>query len=116
MIAQLVLWMVMVYGLANILVYGKIFNGPRETIRRWGLNNNLIFSEFFYFLTDMLACIMCISVWLGFFFGIFLYSPVHEILGVSSWSSWFFDGFLASGAAWIINSIVEWFEENRPTK
>jgi hypothetical protein len=59
---------------------------------------------------------MCASVWIGFFFGIFLYSPVHEMLGVPSWCSWFFDGMLASGSVWTINSIVEWFEENRPTK
>jgi len=26
----------------------------------------------------------------------------------------FFDGMLASGGVWAINSIVEWFEDNRP--
>jgi hypothetical protein len=31
------------------------------------------------------------------------------------WCSWFFDGILSSGAVWAINSIVEWFEENRPS-
>jgi len=30
--------------------------------------------------------------------------------------SWFFDGMLASGSVWAINSIIEWFEENRPKK
>jgi hypothetical protein len=38
------------------------------------------------------------------------------MLGVSSWVSWFFDGMLSSGSVWAINSIVEWYEENRPTK
>ena len=28
-------------------------------------------------------------------------------------TSWFFDAILSSGAVWIINSIIEWFEENR---
>jgi hypothetical protein len=58
---------------------------------------------------------MCSSVWDGFFFGIFLYSPVHEMLGISRYASWFFDGMLASGSVWAINAIVEWFEENRPS-
>jgi hypothetical protein len=53
-------------------------------------------------------------VWVGFFFGIFLYSPIHELLGVTNLVSWFFDGMLASGSVWAINAIVEWFEENRP--
>ena len=56
---------------------------------------------------------MCCSTWVGFFLGFFVYSPVHEMLAVSSWGSWFFDGLLASGAVWAINAIVEWYEENR---
>jgi hypothetical protein len=30
--------------------------------------------------------------------------------------SWFFDGVMSSGAVWVINSIIEWFEENRPVR
>ena len=63
----------------------------------------------------MLSCMMCTPSWFGFFAGLFLYSPVHELLGVNELVSWFFDGMLASGSVWIINSIVEWFEENRPS-
>jgi hypothetical protein len=29
-------------------------------------------------------------------------------------TSWFFDGMIASGFVWGLNSIIEWFEENRP--
>ena len=57
---------------------------------------------------------MCFATWFGFFAGLFLYSPTNQILGVNNYSSWFFDGMLSSGGVWIINSIVEWFEENRP--
>ena len=114
MVTQLLLWMMMAYGLCNILVYGKIFNGPRDAIKKWG-EGTLPLHGFGTFLTDMLACMMCSSVWVGFFFGIFLYSPVHEMLGVSKYVSWFFDGMLASGSVWVINAIVEWFEENRPS-
>ena len=112
---QLLLWMVMAYGMSNILVYGSIFNGPRNFINKWG-DSKYSLNGFGAFLSKMLSCMMCCSVWIGFFYGIFLYSPVHEILGVTNIVSWFFDGMLASGSVWAINSIIEWFEENRPKK
>ena len=69
---------------------------------------------FWVFVSNMIKCMMCASTWIGFFYGIFLYSPVHEILGVTPWASWFFDGMLASGSVWAINAIIEWYELNRP--
>ena len=113
---QLLLWMIMTYGLSNILVYGSIFNTPRNFINKWAENEWTPFHSFWVFLSDMLKCMMCAPTWVGFFIGIFLYSPVNQILEVTPYVSWFFDGLLASGSTWIINSIVEWFEENRPTK
>jgi hypothetical protein len=111
---QLILWMVMTYGISNILVYGSIFNGPRNKINQWAEDEFAPFNDFWVFLADMLKCMMCTPTWIGFFFGIFLYSPVHTILDVNPYVSWFFDGMLASGSTWMINSIIEWFEENRP--
>jgi hypothetical protein len=58
---------------------------------------------------------MCFGFHCGWFLSISLYSPVCNILGVHPYISWFFDGFLASGAVWAINGIIEWFEENRPS-
>lgn len=110
---QLLLWMIMVYGMTNILVYGSIFKGMRDTIKKWGENEIVPFNGFFNFISGIVSCMMCCSTWVGFFFGIFVYSPVHEMLGITNWGSWFFDGLLASGAVWAINAIVEWFEENR---
>lgn len=112
---QLFLWMVMTYGISNILVYGSIFNKPRNFINKEAENLENPLHGFFIFLSDMLKCMMCTPTWVGFFFGIFLYSPVHEILEVNPFASWFFDGMLASGSTWAINSIIEWFESNRPS-
>ena len=112
---QLLLWMVMAYGMSNILVYGSIFNGPRNFINKWGNDEYAPFQEFGGFISKMLACMMCCSVWVGFFYGLALYSPVHELLGVDMYYSWFFDGMLASGSVWAINAIIEWFEVNRPS-
>jgi hypothetical protein len=112
----LVLWMIMAYGMTNILVYGSIFNGPRNKINKWAENPYTPFNGFWVFLSDMLKCMMCASTWVGFFFGAFVYSPVHNLLEINPYVSWFFDGMLSSGAVWAINSIIEWFEENRPMK
>ena len=111
---QLLTWILSIYGLSNILVYGSIFNGPRNKINDLASKEWVKFHGFWVFLSDMLKCMMCTPTWVGFFFGIFLYSPVHHILQVSPWVSWFFDGMLASGSVWVINSIIEWFETNRP--
>jgi hypothetical protein len=114
MITQLILWMMMAYGITNIIVYGSIFNRPRKVINKASNTPGFPLRGFFIFVSDMIKCVMCASTWIGFFYGIFLYSPVHEILGVTSWVSWFFDGMLASGSVWAINAIIEWFELNRP--
>jgi hypothetical protein len=111
---KLLLWMIMCYGISNILVYGSIFNGPRNKINLWASDIDSIFQDFWIFLSDMLKCMMCTPTWVGFFVGIFLYSPVNHFLDVSIWVSWFFDGMFASGSVWAINSIIEWFELNRP--
>jgi hypothetical protein len=109
----LLVWMIMAYGITNIVVYGTIFNKPRNLIKRWA-ESKLPFDYVGVFIRDMTACPMCFGVWFGFFAGLFLYSPIHEFLGVKQYYSWFFDGMLSSGSVWIINSIIEWFEENRP--
>lgn len=111
---QLVLWMIMVYGLSNILVYGSIFNTPRTAINKWASDPYQPLHGFWVFVADMLKCMMCTPTWVGFILGIFVYSPVQVYLEVTPFVSWFFDGMLASGSTWVINSIVEWFEENRP--
>lgn len=110
---HLLIWILMAYGLSNILVYGTIFNTPRNFIKYLG-EVAFPFEGVFKFMSDMLSCMMCTSVWVGFFFGIFIYSPVHINLNLNPYISWFFDGMLSSGAVWAINSVIEWFEENRP--
>jgi hypothetical protein len=113
---QLVLWVIIAYGLSNIVVYGSIFGGPREFIRKWSEGIDYPFNGFGVFLKEMTSCMMCFGFHCGWFLSISIYSPVHEILGVNPFASWFFDSMLASGSTWAINSIVEWFEENRPYK
>jgi hypothetical protein len=109
----ILIWILMAYGMSNILVYGSIFNSTRELIKNAGEDEYMPFQGGFKFVSELLSCMMCTSTWVGFFFAWTIYSPSHEFLGTNEWISWFFDGMFASGAVWAINSIVEWFEENR---
>ena len=110
----LFLWMMLAYGTANVVVYGSIFSGLRNFFKMYGESKVLPFSGVSAFISNMIQCVMCFGVWLGFFLGLFVYSPVHEILGFTHYLSWIFDGMLASGSAWAINAVIEWFEQNRP--
>jgi hypothetical protein len=109
---EILVWIMVAYGMSNILVYGSIFQGLRNGIKDWG-NTILPFNGLAKFVGELLSCMMCTSVWVGFFLSFFYYSPSTSLIGVPLWVGWFFDGMLASGAVWAINAIVEWFEENR---
>lgn len=104
----------MSYGLMNIMVYGSIFQGLRNFFRSWGDNIQIPLSFIGRFISGILSCPMCFSTWGGFFLGLLIYSPTHELFALHQNISWFFDGILSSGAVWAINAIIEWFEQNRP--
>ena len=107
---NLIAWFVLAYGFSNIMVYGSIFSGLRNRIALWGMDYSL-----FNFISGILSCMMCCSTWIGFFLGLVLFSPSYWFFGANPYYSWFFDGLMASGAVWAINSVIEWFEQNRPT-
>jgi len=112
MITKLILWSILSYGLMNIMVFGSIFSGLRNNIELWG-NSKLPLNELGNFISGILSCPMCFSVWGGFFLGLFVYSPTNEIFQMSKYISWFFDGIYSSGIVWAINSVIEWFEETK---
>lgn len=101
---ELIIWILAAYGMSQILVFGSIFDSTREWIAKY--------STFF---GDLLGCMMCTSTWVGFFFSLVFYSPTKELI-IFPYTNIFFDGMLASGAVWALNAMVEWFEENKPTK
>lgn len=110
---QIISWFILSYGLMNIMVYGSIFQGLRDFFKKWG-ESSLTLNFFAEFISGILSCPMCFSTWGGFFLSLVIFSPTHILFGLPIWGSWFFDGIMSSGAVWIINAIVEWFEENRP--
>lgn len=113
---EILVWFILSYGLMNIMVFGSIFQGLRNFFQVWGDNKVLPFNGIANFISGILSCPMCFSTWGGFILSLTIFSPTLTLFGTPIWISWFFDGILSSGAVWAINAIVEWFEENRPTK
>ena len=113
---NLLIWAIVAYGMTNILVYGSIFNGFRQSIHNWGNNEFAPFNFLGKFLSGLISCPLCFSTWGGFFLGMVIFSPTYQLFGVNQNISWFFDGITSAGAVWAINAIIEWFEENRPVK
>lgn len=99
---SILIWLLAAYGMSQILVYGTLFNKPRN----WIKNNSKFFGS-------LISCIMCTSTWVGFLFSLVVWSPMGEFMTLP-YLNVFFDGMLASGGVWGLNSIIEWFEENRP--
>jgi hypothetical protein len=112
---NILVWFILNYGLMNIMVYGSIFEGIRNFFKEWG-ESYLPFNSLGRFISGILSCPMCFGFHSGWFLSLIIFSPTFTLFGTPLWISWFFDGILSSGAVWAINSIVEWFEENRPVK
>jgi len=113
---QLVIFMLVAYGMTTILVYGSIFNGLRQSIHNWGNSDYMAFNGLGKFISELIQCMLCTSTWVGFFLSLTFFSPIHNFIGLNEYVSVFFDGMLSAGSVWAINSIIEWFEENRPQK
>lgn len=99
----LILWTFISYGITSIIVWGSIFENVRERIK--------IKSKFF---GSLIGCVLCTSTWVGFLLSILTGGLTSDI-----WDRWwlvnfFMDGMYTAGSVWALNSIVEYFEENRP--
>jgi hypothetical protein len=112
---EILVWFILSYGLMNIMVFGSIFQGLRNFFQNWGESQSP-FNGLGQFISGILTCPMCFSFHGGWVLSLLIFSPNFNIFGTPLWISWFFDGILSSGAVWAINSIIEWFEENRPAK
>lgn len=98
-------WGFISYGLTTIIVYGSIFEIPRQII----IKNSK-------FLGDLIGCVLCTSTWVGFFLSLTLGSLTHDIFEINRIFSIFFDGMFSAGFVWSLNAIIEFFEENRINK
>lgn len=102
MIVHVLVWVFISYGMTSILVWGSIF----ENFRVWLKSKSKFFG-------DLISCTLCTSTWVGFFLSIFLGSITNTFFDCFIIFDIFFDGMFSAGAVWAINSIIEFFEENR---
>lgn len=106
----LLAWLVAAYGMTQIIVYGSIFQGLRTSVETMGNSSIPVIGPLFNFIHGIISCMMCCSTWVGFFMGTFIYSIWGNEMGLSTVPAIFFDGMLASGGVWAINTIVDHFE------
>ncbi len=93
------------YGITNIVVFGSIFKGWRDF---WDRISPGFFGKLF-------SCPLCLSTWVGFIlsfiFGSLGYQSPMSLYGVDKfWLMVFLDGCLTSGGVWIIHTVQECFE------
>jgi hypothetical protein len=125
MATQIFSWFILSYGLMNIVVFSKIFYGVRNFFQKHSGNydplmitprtTSGILQPLCKFISGIITCPMCFGFHGGWFLSLTVFSPAVHLFGLPLYVSWFFDGILSSGAVWAINSIIEWFELNRPS-
>lgn len=95
----LIFWSFTAYGLTSILVWGSIFEKPRQFL----IKNSK-------FLGDLISCVLCTSTWVGFFMSIIFGGLTIRLFEINPYLGFFFDGMFTAGTVWGINAIIEFFE------
>ena len=104
---ELLLIILLSYGISNIIVHGSIFEGLRNKADE--INPG--------FFGELLGCMMCTPFWVGFTFSLITqlcgfpqFSPFSHYGMDCIYLSVFFDACLISGTTWLIHTIQEHFE------
>jgi hypothetical protein len=96
------MWSFIAYGMTSIIVWGAIFDKPREWVKRK--------SKFF---GELISCTLCTATWVGFFMSLVLGSISSAYFQTFPLANIFADGMYTAGSVWAINSVIEFFEESR---
>jgi hypothetical protein len=111
---EILLFLLLVYGVSNIIVY--------NTIPIWEKIYNLIDRFSPRYLGKMLSCMMCCSTWVGFIFSFLFitlgyeqFSPFMSFGIDNIWFAVFLDGCIASGVTWILHTTQEALERTNQT-
>lgn len=104
---EILLTILVCYGISNIIVYGSIFEGLRDRLT--------LFSPDFW--GKLFSCMMCLPFWVGFFLsvssqftGYTQFSPFFSNGLENPYISVFLDSCLLSGTTWLIHTLQEHFE------
>tara|TARA_R110000824_G_C14849970_1_gene639976 strand:+ start:302 stop:625 length:324 start_codon:yes stop_codon:yes gene_type:complete len=104
---ELILIILVSYGISNIVVFGSIFESLRDYAMSFNPN----------FLGKLLTCMMCTPFWVGFFIslgsilsGYTQFSPFYNGGLENIYLTIFLDSCLLSGTTWLIHTIQERLE------
>ena len=102
---EIILFVLLAYGITNIMVFGSIF----EKWRKFWMDLN---PKFF---GKLMSCPMCLSTWVGaglsYFGNYFGYSTPFAEYGITLLPLMvFFDACFTSGCVWLIHTVQEAFE------
>lgn len=104
---ELLLFILVSYGISNIIVFGSIFEGFRELMDDVSPN----------FFGKLFSCMMCTPWWVGFFLslgaqlsGYAEFSPFYNYGLENIYLSVFLDSCLISGTTWLIHNFEEYLE------
>ncbi len=93
---DLLIWILTCYGMSFIILWGSIFDAPRNWIK--------MRSTFF---GDLLSCIVCTGTWVGFFMSIALWSPTTQYFNSYWIINLLADGCLSAATCYIVNLLTE---------
>lgn len=112
---KLLIFILISYGLSNILIYGSIFEKFRNRLDKWSPN----------FWGKLFSCFICLPTWVGFLGSYLIWSPTLDYGIVTSelnffnlftipkeLISTFLDGCLSSGLVWLIHTFQESMERH----
>jgi hypothetical protein len=110
---EILLFILLSYGISNIIIYGSIFEGWRKFWLKYNPT----------FMGKLFQCFICLPTWIGFFLSFCLFSPtlanfVIQDLDVinlhipKEYIGAFFDGCFASGTAWLVHTLQEALERH----
>lgn len=105
---EIILFLLVSYGISNIIIYGSIFEGLRTFLTK--ISPKL--------LGALVSCMICLPTWVGFILSFALthlgytqLTPFGSIGLEIIWLRIFLDGCLASGVVWLIHTIQEKLEK-----
>jgi hypothetical protein len=103
---KIILFILVSYGITNILVFGSIFQKWRDF---WVKFNPSFFGKLF-------TCPLCLSTWIGgllsTLFISFGYTTPFTEYGITILPLLvFLDACFTSGVVWITHTVQEWFEK-----
>lgn len=105
----ILLFILTCYGACNNMIYGSVFEGFREFLKKFGTSG--------YSIHKLFTCFMCLGTWMGFVISYLLFRIGH--LNITPWGTYglndtfliiFLNGLLSGGGVWLIHTIQEAFE------